>query len=166
MGLRLGSFHAAVAASAVIALAACGNPMGPGFIVANEPGRIVMALGDTEKRWRTDPITIDSGRIERDTLVLSVSHGGGCAEHEYALVASNGWMESSPVQLGVLLAHDAKGDVCKALLRRALKFDLRPARDAYASAYARGSGSGEFIMVIRGSDPSGTSPALRVLYRF
>ena len=125
-----------------------------------------MALGDTEKRWRTDPIAIDSGRIERDTLVLSVSHGGGCAEHEYALVATNGWMESLPVQLGVILAHDAKGDICKALLLRKLKFDLAPARAAYLAAYSRGTGSGEFILVIRGSDPSGTSPALQLLYRF
>jgi hypothetical protein len=135
--------------------------------VAGRPGRIVMALGEDEKKWPADPISIRSGRIENDTLFMVVTYGGGCQEHEYALIASNGWLESAPVQVHAFLAHDAKGDICKALKGADLKFDLTPARDAYRALYLRNGGSGEFIIVIRNSDLSGTAtPALRLLYRF
>jgi hypothetical protein len=165
MKRRIG--RAALAVLGIVPLISCSTPVAPGFIPADEPGRIVMALGADQNRWATDPIALDSGWIARDTLFLAVSHGGGCADHAYALVASNGWMESSPVQLGVFLAHDAKGDTCKALLLRQLIFDLAPAREAYRAAYVRGGGGGEFILVIRSADRLGSAlPGLRLLYRF
>jgi hypothetical protein len=49
-------------------------------------------------------------------------------------------MESYPVQTGVRLAHAADGDTCKALLSRALRFDLSPLKSAYANSYQTATG--------------------------
>jgi hypothetical protein len=50
-------------------------------------------------------------------------------------------MESNPVQVGVKLSHDAKGDSCEALLSRMLRFDLMPLTIAYNNAYQVTSGT-------------------------
>jgi hypothetical protein len=52
--------------------------------------------------------------------------------------------------------HDARGDVCRALLQKTLRFDLTPLRDVYRSSY--NTTSGEIILL--GNWPDGLS------YRF
>jgi hypothetical protein len=111
---------------------------------ANDPGRIRVELTGTPGRWPADMLTIDSAVVKSDTLYAHVSHGGGCREHEYAAVAWNGWLESHPVQVGVFVAHDADGDLCRAFLRRVLRFDLLPLREAYARSY--GAGPAEVVL--------------------
>lgn len=86
-----------------------------------------------------DAVEILDARVDAGILEMDVSYGGGCAEHHLDAVAHTGWMESNPVQVGVALAHDARGDSCKALVQRTLRFDLEPLREAYASAYGGGS---------------------------
>jgi hypothetical protein len=92
--------------------------------------------------------------VKGDSLELSVSFGGGCREHAFALLSDGAWMESYPVQLGVRLAHDAKGDVCKALLSRVLRFDLSPLRAAYNDSYH--AASGIIRLNVRGAPASAT----------
>lgn len=94
-----------------------------------------------DSRLPNDAIAIDSARVVGETLVAVVSHGGGCAEHSYQLVIATAWMESSPVQVRARIAHDANGDVCRALLRRELLIPLRPLADAYRSSYKQQHGS-------------------------
>lgn len=105
----------------------------------------------------SDPITIDSTRIDGDTLAVSVSHGGGCANHSYQLVIGTAWMESFPVQVRARIAHDANGDKCRALLRRNLRMSLRPLADAYRASYRQEHGAVSIQL-------SGATGAL--LYRF
>ena len=89
--------------------------------------------------FRRDALAISGVRVEDGTLVVDVSYAGGCAAHDVDAVAYTGWMESNPVQVGVALAHDAHGDLCKALIQRTLRFDLEPLRVAYAKAYGEGA---------------------------
>lgn len=86
-----------------------------------------------------DAVEILDARVDAGILELDVTYGGGCAEHHLDAVAHTGWMESNPVQVGVALAHDARGDTCKALVQGRLRFDLEPLREAYAAAYGQGS---------------------------
>ncbi|MBC8090340.1 MAG: hypothetical protein H7Z40_24030 [Phycisphaerae bacterium] len=88
-----------------------------------------------------DPITIDSARVVGDTLVAAVSHGGGCTEHTYQLVIGTAWMESFPVQVRARIAHNAKGDPCRALLRKELRMALRPLKGAYRASYKQEHGT-------------------------
>src|SRR5262245_60510158 len=115
----------------LVSLFACkGSPSAP-MIGAEESGRISVDFGVSPDRLSLDPYQIEQARIEKDTLYINVVHGGGCRKHEYGFVAFSGWMESFPVQVRAVLAHDANGDLCKALLRNQLRFDLTPLREAY-----------------------------------
>ena len=98
-------------------------------VVSNAPGS-----------WGDDDYVLNAVAIVGDALMLNVSYGGGCSMHRFTLVASETFMESSPVQLAVLLAHDANGDACKAWLTEDYRFDLRVIRDRYREAYGRGPG--------------------------
>src|SRR5262245_28923144 len=40
----------------------------------------------TDSLWPADAISIDSVHIDGDTLIANVTHGGGCATHDYKLV--------------------------------------------------------------------------------
>ena len=79
-----------------------------------------------------DPFSLQGATIRENTLTIDLQHGGGCAEHEYELFMSpGGFLESFPVQANLYLRHNANGDVCRALIRKELTFDLTPIGDLY-----------------------------------
>jgi hypothetical protein len=108
-------------------------------------------------------MTVDSAVIESHHLRVFSTHGGGCETHEFAAVASGGWMESSPVQINVYIAHESRDDPCRALLSPQLRFDLSPLRRAYQNAY--GTQPGELVIRLTEAAPMGHAPIL-VTYRF
>ena len=69
-----------------------------------------------------------SGKV----LTLEVSYAGGCRHHDRQLPG-----ESSPVQLELVLTHDANEDPSEAYPTRQLRFDLAPIRDATGRTTAR-----------------------------
>ena len=150
----------------LLAAVACsgGDPISPPFTTAEQPGRIAVDLGASVGGLPRDGYQIEEAHIDRDTLRLRVTHGGGCAVHEYGLTAYDGWLESNPVQVRALLLHDAHGDMCDALLTVNLRFDLQPLKQAYLRAYGGSSGT----VVIRLSDPRslGAEPLARLTYTF
>lgn len=110
----------------------------------------------------SDPATIESVSVAGDVLVLQVTYGGGCTTHDFALFASGTFMESLPVQTSAVLAHDAHGDRCRALVGRELRFDLTPLRRAYEKAYGTG---GTLVLNLRA--PGGPqAPNHRITYTF
>lgn len=103
---------------------------------------VLPAIGHTgAPTTRRDPAEIVEARVEGDRLHLRVRFGGGCAEHEFALVRGEVFRESLPVQLDLALAHDARGDACRALLERDLAFDLAPVKRFYRASYGAGAGT-------------------------
>ena len=104
-------------------------------------GAVVLgAAAEGRDQWGTDPYQLSAARIAGDTLTITVSYGGGCAEHQFTLLTSNVFLESDPVQLGVSLAHEANGDLCRAWLTEVLDFDLTPIKRLYQDAYREDSG--------------------------
>ena len=87
-----------------------------------------------------DPYTIEQASVKHDSLHLTVRYGGGCRTHEFRLLLFKAFRESYPVQSDGLLAHEANGDSCRALLERELRFDLTPLRDHYRRSYQTQSG--------------------------
>jgi hypothetical protein len=148
--------------TAAVLVASCESPVSP-YIGDDGSGEIVVEFGNRPDRWPLDPYVIDAARIDADTLVLRIDHGG-CRRHAFALVAWDGWLESIPVQVHVVLAHEDRDDPCDALLRSHLKFDLSPLRAAFTAAYRGESGS----MLIRLSNPiaPGGPPLHTLLYDF
>lgn len=126
------------AAILALAAAACaGDPTLP------EPGgAIVVAFSEPLDRWPADDwdlvdtATVDGG------LELTVAHAGGCRNHDFWLVAVNGFHElysfgpTPLVSVPVLLAHDAHGDACEAYITRTQTYDLQPLLAAFRDVYA------------------------------
>jgi hypothetical protein len=118
-------------------------------ISAATSDRVLIVEESEWRRFPSDLITIAGTRFVGDTLVLSVTHGGGCRDHAYQLLAGTVWMESLPVQVAARLSHDANGDMCRALLSRDVKVNLTPLRDAYRRAY--GGTTGKIALRLEGA---------------
>ena len=102
-------------------------------------GRVVIA--DAVEEWGVDEYVLNSATITDDTLVLNVSYGGGCEDHQFTLVASGVFLESFPVQLSVSLAHNANSDPCEAWLTEDYHFDLSAIKSLYQAAYQQEAGT-------------------------
>jgi hypothetical protein len=97
--------------------------------------RVVLAKGSDPKDWKEDTLFIERAKLEQDTLHFGVRYTGGCAEHDFKLVVWDYFLEAETVQAKLLLAHDANGDACKAIIRKALWFDLSPLKAEYHRVY-------------------------------
>ena len=118
-----------IAAAAMASLA----PLA-GCQVTDAPAGRQVRIVDSGATFPRDPASIQSASITKDTLHLRVVHGGGLEEHDFALFAFE-FMESNPVQVHVVLSHDAGNDRGEALLVKDLSFDLSPLREAHRRAY-------------------------------
>jgi hypothetical protein len=98
--------------------------------------RIVMFDDRSDVQIHMDPLEIASAKVMGNTLVLEVSYGGGCKQHEFRLYGSKGFLESYPVQAMIWLSHDADGDMCEALIREQLMFNLTPLKIEYKRGYS------------------------------
>lgn len=117
-------------------------------------------------RWGDDPWELardgDAPVVADDALTLAVSYSGGCARHDFTLVAESRFLESDPVQLVLFVAHNANGDSCEAYPTESYRFDLAPIRALYERAY--GSREGVVRLLLRGPDP--TRSVLDLTYAF
>jgi hypothetical protein len=101
----------------------------------------VGGVNDHEGEPESDPLDVLSSYIAGNQLVLTVGHGGGCAEHDYAVCYGQWFLESNPVQGGLYPIHDGHGDACEAYLTMELRFDLTPYADYYNDAYRSEGGT-------------------------
>ncbi len=95
--------------------------------------------------WGSDTYKIETGAdapvIEDDMLTLTVSYSGGCASHDFTLVADDEFREElDSVYLEVSVAHNANGDSCEAYLTEAYDFDLEPIKMLYQETYEEDTG--------------------------
>ena len=142
------------------ALAACGEGRldTPVAVSVNDvppaaPRAGAVVFSEAPARWGQDPFVLNDAAIAGGTLGLNLSYAGGCARHEFTLVASESFRESDPVQLPLSLAHDANGDSCEAWLTQDYEFDLSLLRDRYRQSH--GAGSGRIVLLLDGV-PDGT----------
>jgi hypothetical protein len=103
-------------------------------------GRILLVPSVNSSLWSSDPLSVGAVTIDGDTLSLTVTYGGGCQRHALQPIAETVWMESYPVQVLARIAHNAGGDLCKALVTRPLHIDLSPLKDLYRESYHQSSG--------------------------
>ena len=95
-----------------------------------------------------DAYVVNSAAVDGQGLTIEVSYAGGCRRHDFTLVISKTFLESDPVQLPAVLAHEANGDACEAWITEPLDFDLALVRTRYQQFY--GPGSGEVVLRITG----------------
>jgi hypothetical protein len=90
--------------------------------------------------WPRDPCNVEKISPEGDVLLLSVSYTGGCEEHVLELVARGWLLRDGELHVELLLAHDAKGDACKAIIREQREFALPPLAAACSGELGRTGG--------------------------
>jgi hypothetical protein len=104
-------------------------------------GNPAVILSERPESWPHDPYTFRGMSRSGDRLRVEIEHGGGCARHEFALVVVPVMLESEPVQMHGVLAHEDGDDPCRALIRRTLEFDLSPLKVAWRRSYRQQSGT-------------------------
>ena len=88
-------------------------------------------------------ITVTSATLDGNILSLEVEYSGGCADHTYDLIGSEGVMKSLPAKRAIKLIHNSNDDSCRELISETIKFDIRPL------AYMEKSG-GEIVLLLDG----------------
>jgi hypothetical protein len=83
----------------------------------------------------SDPFSIESIVIDGDIMKIKVKYSGGTKEHDFTLIGGEAFMESYPVQIKVVLSHNANGDVGEKLITEDLNFDLSPLKQTYLQMY-------------------------------
>lgn len=126
---------------------------------------IIVALDSGPDAFPADPLELGAAQVVGHLLEASISYGGGCANHEIDLVAIDGWLESFPVQVNVLLSHEDNDDPCDALVTETRSYDLSPLADAYVAAYGA-SGPNGTTVVLRLQDPIDPTEIRLIEYRF
>ena len=101
----------------------------PGAVSALDTLALVDGLGVDIK---SDPFTFGGVRVEGDLLVVEVSYGGGCEQHDFTLLDTGIATRSIPPQHFLRLVHDAHGDACEAYITSELRFDISPFKNLYS----------------------------------
>jgi hypothetical protein len=139
----------------IVLLLGCGTKKihgdGAGQIIQMKADKGTATLGKAP--MDTQPVKITGATIDGNTLVVSVSYSGGCQEHQFDLVGSEAISKSLPPQRSVRLVHSGERDLCKALILRTLKFDIKEL------AYEQEAGS-TIILHLEGWDTD-----LKYIYR-
>ena len=96
-----------------------------------------------------DPYSIEGAKIQGDILVVEVTYSGGCVEHSFGACFGS-FMESEPVQAGVVIGHLENNDPCDATVNEALAVKLSPLKKAYQESY--GTPHGTIDVSLAGSE--------------
>lgn len=111
-----------------------------------------VVITDADGNWGTDEYVLRAAAITDDTLRLTVSYSGGCEPHEFTLVTSGAFFESSPVRLPISVAHNANDDPCEAYPTEVYHFDLTGIKTLYQEAYQQEAGT---IILLLENAPNG-----------
>jgi hypothetical protein len=116
------------------ALLGCSGPKSSAGAEAPPPAATASTpLQVTASPAPKDDVILKGVELQGDTLVASVMHSGGCKEHAYELLWNGSFQKSAAgeAQAELVLAHDANGDTCEALLTRTASFDLGPLKQRW-----------------------------------
>lgn len=119
----------------VFLLSSCCDQKDPVSTLQEEVQEVILIGSRNVFFSSEEPASIQEASIQGDKLSLKVSYSGGGEKHDFTLFASEGFLESSPVQAELFLFHDAHGDSCEALITEELLFDLSPLKKLYKSMY-------------------------------
>lgn len=79
---------------------------------------------ETDMTNTGSPYSVDSMKIEGDTLSVFVNYSGGCKKHSFDLYSNGMYAKSLPPQLTVNLKHNGYDDGCRKLIMEEVKFDV------------------------------------------
>jgi len=91
-------------------------------------GDAVIITDENPLGLMVDPFDVDNFYVNNQfQATITVSYGGGCAEHDLYLFMSPAEFETTdPPKANLYVQHLGYGDACEALITREATFDLRP----------------------------------------
>ncbi len=101
--------------------------------VAKQPFPVVVIDESFDWVIKHDMLVINDLKIEGSIITASVSHSGGCKDHDIQLFAKSGILKSNPPQLNLFFSHNANSDLCEAYITRTIKFNLSRVKDYLGS---------------------------------
>jgi hypothetical protein len=113
---------------------------------------LIMADSEEMRSSCNDKARIRSISVQQSILIMDVSFGGGCEEHEFSLYSLPAFRRERRIQADLYLSHDGKGDLCKALVHKRLIFNLLPLLEVCNQQFGRGQVS------LRVHEPGDESP--------
>ena len=69
----------------------------------------------------SDALSIEGAELRGETLLLDVTHAGGCEAHTYRICGAREVLETEPGQWVLTVLHDARGDTCEEVVQRVLE---------------------------------------------
>ncbi len=94
-----------------------------GTIQNNENVMITASIGRVDQA--SDPLSISDVRVKGNKLLIDVTYGGGCEEHQFQVIGSPMISKSLPPIRSIQLVHAANGDKCKMNVIKTLEVDLK-----------------------------------------
>jgi hypothetical protein len=130
----------ALSLTLLVSLGAC---LGPDIVVPVSCEKYVELNYSNYDSLKTDPITVLSVDIGQECIYMTLQYGGGCEEHKVDLALILPECGTPPLPPPTFeIRHDAKGDVCKALITKDYSFDLTGIRE-------EGKTSVDFVLMVR-----------------
>jgi len=120
-----------------------------------QPNAIILGDSNNFISFKFDSYRLNNLKIENDSLIISLSYGGGCQDHVFNLIAKNYFIDGDKTTAELLLSHDSNQDICEAFVTEKLAFNLIPLKLEYIDSY--GSESGTIRLLLEDKE---------VLYRF
>jgi hypothetical protein len=120
------------------------DTIAPPVLNSTEMQDITMSSDYNSIQLFTDSLTIQKVDMNKDSLQLIVSYGGGCKSHQFALYGLAGFLKSNPPAAEIYLSHNGNGDSCKELITQEIKFNLEP----LLTACKRQFGNGQILLRI------------------
>jgi hypothetical protein len=96
--------------------------------------------GGRQAKPPQDPYALRSSAIRDMAVHLEVQYAGGCQPHRFSLIAQDCVSTGDGLEVGLVLAHDRRGDNCKAIVRQRLRFSLQPLLAAYRDELVQSGG--------------------------
>jgi len=78
----------------------------------------------------SDPFELRDIVIKGDSVEITVSYSGGCRKHTFEIIWNETLSGTTPPQTGMIILHNANGDMCEAYITDTLAFCISDLTDA------------------------------------
>lgn len=93
-----------------------------GTIQNDENVMITASIGRVDQA--SDPLSISDVRVKGNKLLIDVTYGGGCQEHQFQVIGSAMISKSLPPVRSIQLVHTSNDDMCKMNVMKTLEIDI------------------------------------------
>lgn len=80
----------------------------------------------------SDPFELKDVIITGDSIKITVAYSGGCKKHTFEIIWNETLTVTTPPQTGLIILHDANGDMCEAYITETIAFCISDLSDTFS----------------------------------